>query len=218
MSNFDFKKEYKDIYLPTTAVHSIQITKMNYIMIEGKGNPNIENGTYQEAIQLLYALSYTIKMSVRNGKVIQGYFPYVVPPLEGLWWNMNYDASLLQKDNLCWYAMIRQPDFVDEELFIWACEQVTKKKGYDTTKAFLYAFEEGLCVQLMHIGTYDEESQSFQKMTNFIKENDFLEENRNLPNQLTQGVHHEIYLSDPRKTKVENLKTVLRKQVTHIKE
>jgi len=205
MEKFDYKKEYKDIYLPKTKPMIIDVPNMKFIKVEGKGNPNTENGEYQEALQLLYALSFTIKMSKMGEKKIEGYFEYVVPPLEGLWWNEgNTNVDYNHKEKFEWISMIRQPEFVTEEVFKWACKEVKNKKGIDTSKAKFMEFEEGLCVQMMHKGSYDEEPKTINEIEDYIKNND-------LKNDIgIRRKHHEIYLSDPRKAKVENLKTVIR--------
>lgn len=217
MSNFDFKKAYKDLYLPSQKPHLIEVPEMKYIAVFGKGDPNEEGGAYAQALQLLYGLSFTIKMSERTGREVSGYFPYVVPPLEGIWWSddASFDISNIkgQKEKLSFLSMIAQPDFVDEATFAWACEQVTRKKGLDCTSAQLLTITEGWCVQMMHIGPYDDESISFQKMDAFVAEQGLRYENHNLPSLIQKPAHHEIYLGDPRKCKPERLRTVLRKQV-----
>lgn len=207
----DYKKEYKDIYMPKTKPMLIDIPEMTYIMIQGKGNPNEEEGEYKQAIALLYALSYTIKMSKMGKVALKGYFDYVVPPLEGLWWSqdgVNFDYK--KKDRFEWYAMIRQPEFVTPEVFEWACEEVKLKKNLDPSIATLTSFKEGLCVQVMHKGSYDNEAESIAKLEEYM-----IEENleNDIGTQLEDGMtryHHEIYLGDPRKVAPENLKTVLR--------
>lgn len=212
MANFDVKKVFKDIYQPSCNPHIIDIPEINYIMVKGEGNPNEEGGAYQQALQLLYALSYSIKMVHKSEQVPKDYYPYVVAPLEGLWWQEDGVETIggLNKDKFCWYSMIRQPDFVDESLFAWACEQVAKKKGLDCTLAIFRTIHEGRCVQMMHIGSYDEEIKSFDKMCAFMKEQGL----SNIPIELANGetahIHHEIYLGDPRKGDPRKLRTVLR--------
>ena len=175
--------------------------KMKFILVEGKGNPNSENGEYQKAIELLYGLSFTIKMSKMGNNRIDGYFEYVVPPLEGFWWNHMETGD---KEDFQWISMIRQPEFVTPEVFEWAKNELKKKKDLAIEKAKFEEIQEGLCVQMMHIGSYDEEPATIAQMEQFIQEN-------GLKNDIgTTRKHHEIYLSDPRKTKVENLKTVIR--------
>ncbi len=206
MNTFDFKKEYKDLYVPKTSPAVISVPAMNFIMIEGKGDPNEEDGPYQQALQLLYGLSYTIKMSKKSGSTPKGYFDYIVPPLEGLWWMEDGGTSVdyAHKDKFCWISMIRQPDFVTEDVFAWACDEVKRKKQLEASSAKLISFEEGICVQCMHIGAYDDETATVAKIEEFIQE-------QQLKNDIgTIRRHHEIYLSDPRKGKTENRKTVLR--------
>ncbi len=211
MEKLDYKKEYKDIYLPKAKPMLINVPSMKYIMVRGKGNPNSENGNYQEALQLLYGLSFTIKMSKMGENKIDGYFEYVIPPLEGLWWQEDMQGiDYAHKEKFEWISMIRQPEFVTEEVFKWACQELKKKKEIDVSKAELKEFKEGLCVQMMHIGSYDNEPKTIEIIEEYIK-------NQNLTNdigaKLPNGIirrHHEIYLSDPRKTATERLKTVIR--------
>lgn len=208
MEKIDYKKKYKDLYLPKKEPVAISIPKMIFIMVDGKGNPNEENGEYQKALEILYGLSFTIKMSKMKHQEPKGYFDYVVPPLEGLWCvenKQNADFFQIDKSKFQWTSMIRQPEFVTKEVFDWALEQFKNKKPeIDTTKVRYEVWEEGLCVQCMHLGPYDEEPKTIEKIGQFIQnngyENDIGEKRR----------HHEIYLGDPRKTKPENLKTVIR--------
>lgn len=230
MEKVDFKKQYKDLYLPKKEPVLILIPPMSFIMVDGKGNPNEEGGEYSEAVGLLYALSFTIKMSTRNGFVPDGYYDYVVPPLEGLWWmddwmnskerissDKSSDNSFMDfnhKEKFFWTSMIRQPKFVTEDLFEWAKAQVKKKKPeLDVSKARLNVFSEGLCVQMMHYGPYDTEPESTKLIDNFIEENGLITD---IGTTLEDGFirrHHEIYLGDPRKTAPERLRTVLRHPV-----
>ena len=214
----DYKKEYKNLYLPKQKPELVEVPAMNFIMVNGRGNPNDEGGEYQQAVELLYGLSYTIKMSNRNGCAPEGYFEYVVPPLEGLWWlEQDDDMDFTQKDKFCWTSMLRQPEFVSTEVFQWACKELKRKKPQlDPSKAYLETFAEGSCVQILHMGSYDEESKSIEQMETFIKENNF--ENA-ISTAYPDGRirrHHEIYLSDPRKTAPEKLKTVLRHPICKI--
>ena len=157
----DYKKVYKNLYLPKCEPNLIDVPSMNFIMVEGKGNPNAEGGEYQLAVELLYGLSYTIKMSKMGKFIPTGYFEYVVPPLEGLWWMSDNTMDFSVKDKYCWISMIRQPEFVTDEVFQWACCEVIKKKPLlDVSKAKLETFREGLCVQMMHIGPYDDEPKT----------------------------------------------------------
>ena len=211
MEKLDYKKEYKDVYLPKTKPMVIEVPSMKFIIVEGSGNPNSENGEYQEAMGLLYGLSFTIKMSKLGAHKIDGYFEYVVPPLEGLWWQENCtEIDYEHKESFRWISMIRQPEFVTEDVFQWACMEVNTKKGIDTAKAKFIEFEEGLCVQTMHVGSYDNEPETIEKLENFIQENNLRNDiGRKLENGMIRR-HHEIYLSDPRRTATKNLKTVIR--------
>ena len=209
MNKVDYKKLYKDIYQPKTKPELITVPPIQYVVVEGQGDPNTSED-YQEAIRLLYGLSYTIKMSKMTNQKIEGYFEYVVPPLEGFWWsqgetNVNYE----HKENFEWISLIRQPEFVTEEVFAWACEEVQKKKGLECKRAKFREIEEGLCVQMLHVGSYDDEPQTIAKMEQYIKENGLKSDIGNIENGFVRR-HHEIYLSDPRRTKMENLKTVIR--------
>ena len=204
MNKLDYKKEYKDFYLPKQKPMLIDVPHMQFIMIDGQGVP--QGSAYQDALQALYALTFIIKMSKMGNKQIPGYVEYVVPPLEGLWWSADGALDFMQpKSSWCWTSMIRQPDFVTEEVFQWALAECSRKKPQiDTSKARFCSFTEGLCVQMLHIGSYEKESASLEQMQDFMKQN-------NLKNMTgKQRKHHEIYLSDPRKTAVERLKTVLR--------
>lgn len=204
MEKLDYKKEYKDLYLPKTTPSIINVPKMKFIIVEGKGNPNEENGEYKQALSLLYGISFTIKMSKMGKNKIEGYFEYVVPPLEGLWWqNGSKEIDYNHKEKFEWISMIRQPEFVTQEIFEWACDEVKKKKQLDTSKIKFIELEEGLCVQTMHIGSYDNEPQTLKNIDEFIKQN-------NLKKDIGKRKHHEIYLSDPRRTIEKNLKTVIR--------
>ncbi len=215
MNKVDYKKEDKDLYQPKTEPSEIFVPAMNFIMIDGKGDPNTKGGEYEKALELLYALTFTIKMSVKSGREPEGYFEYAVPPLEGLWW-MEEDNCMdfTRKDKYCWTSMIRQPGFVTEEVFGWACGEVSRKKpDLDIKKARLRTYEEGFCVQLMHIGSFDEETRSVKKIDVYVKEHDLKNDiSAVLPDGNIRR-HHEIYLSDPRKAKPENLKTVIRHPV-----
>lgn len=211
MEKLDYKKEYKNLYLPKTKPMLINVPKIKFIMIEGEGNPNSENGQYQEALQMLYGLSFTIKMSKKGENKIDGYFEYVVPPLEGFWWQEDIKGiDYEHKETFKWISMIRQPEFVTKEVFKWACDELKSKKGLDSSKAMFKEFEEGLCVQVMHNGSYDDEPASIEKIEEFIKNNNLKNDiGRVLENGMTRK-HHEIYLSDPRRVAKEKLKTVIR--------
>lgn len=208
----DYKKEYKDLYLPKTVPVIIDVPNMKFIMIDGKGDPNDESGEYAKAVELLYGLSYTIKMSNKSGKEPQNYFEYVVPPLEGLWWTKE-DRKLdtYQKDQLIWTSMIRQPEFVTDEVFTWAINEMNKKKPHiDTSSARLVEFTEGLCVQMMHIGPYDTEEITVKAIDDFAVSNGY---DNAISKKSIEGIvlrHHEVYLSDPRKVAPEKMRTVVR--------
>lgn len=208
----DYKKEFKDLYAPKTEPSSIKVPEMTFIMVDGRGNPNDEGGEYQQAVELLYALSYTIKMSKMGGNRPEGYFEYTVLPLEGLWWledNSHEDFS--EKDKYCWTSMIRQPEFVTKEVFQWACNEVKRKKPELTIeKARLEKLEEGPCVQVMHMGPYSEEPKTIEKIEEFMKKNGLENGITNIRKDGSIKRHHEIYLGDPRKTAPEKLKTILR--------
>jgi len=211
MDKLDYKKEYKDLYLPKTKPMLIDVPNMKFIMVRGKGNPNSEKGEYQEAMSILYGLSFTIKMSKMGNNKIDGYFEYVVPPLEGFWWNKDEkNVDYRNKENFEWYSMIRQPEFVTEDVFKWACNEVKEKKGIDISKAEFKEFKEGLCVQIMHLGSYDDEPKTIDKINEYIIDNNL---KNDIGSSLKNGMirrHHEIYLSDPRRTATEKLKTVIR--------
>ena len=201
----DYKKEYKDLYLPKSEPMIIDVPKMQFVAVEGVGNPNDENGEYQKAIEVLYGIQYTIKMSKKGNYLPEGYFDYVVPPLEGFWWldNSN-DFSIGNKSLYNWISLIRLPEYVDEKVFEWACTEVLKKKKIDVSKAKYLKIKEGLCVQCLHTGAYDDEPNTLKLMNDFITKN-------GLQSDISDTRrHHEIYLSDPRKTEIAKLKTVLR--------
>lgn len=203
----DYKKEYKDLYMPKNKPGIINVPTMNFIMVDGKGNPN-NNKDYQDSIEILYGLSFTIKMSKMKGMQPEGYFEYVVPPLEGLWWCEDGAFDFNKRDNWLWTSMIRQPDFVTEDVFHWACEEfAVKKPGLDVGKAVFKNLEEGLCVQMMHFGPFADEPLSVEQMHEFMTEKGLADMTG------TERKHHEIYLSDPRKTEPNKLKTVLRHPV-----
>lgn len=213
MAAFDYKKEYKDLYLPKEKPCIVDVPAMRFIMVDGKGDPNT-SPLYKEAVEVLYSLSYSIKMSKKSGTQPEGYFDYVVPPLEGLWWfeDNTFDGSVIgRKDEFSWVMMIRVPEFVTPEVFATARESVAKKKpGLDTSKARLEDFTEGLCAQIMHIGPYDDEPRSVAVLEKFIHENGCRTEMSGMRQ------HHEIYLGDPRKTAPEKLKTVIRHPIVKI--
>jgi hypothetical protein len=203
--SFDFKKEYKEFYMPKCKPEIVNVPKANYIAVRGKGNPNTPDGEYQQAIALLYAVAYTIKMSYKTNYKIEGFFEYVVPPLEGFWWQDNVqDVDYGNKDTFNWISVIRLPDFVTKKDFEWAVEAATKKKKLDCSKVEFLMIYEGLCVQIMHIGSFDNEPESVAIMDAFLEKNGY----ENDINE--ERLHHEIYMSDARKVAPEKWKTVIR--------
>lgn len=208
----DFTKEEKALYQPKTEPSLIDVPEMTFFAVDGAGDPNDPSGTYAAAVGLLYALSYTVKMSDRGGHAIGGFFAYRVPPLEGLWQMANGRPGVdyADKAGFEWTSMIRQPAFVDEDVFSWACAEVRRKKGIDPSVARLFRYREGLCVQCMHIGPYDDEPATVTRMDAFLAQNGYR-------NDLSEArKHHEIYLGDPRRTAPEKRRTVLRHPVTKI--
>lgn len=203
---FDFKKEYKEFYMPKNKPSITKIPKMNYIAVRGKGNPNDEDGEYHASIGLLYGIAFTIKMSYKGDHKIDGFFEYVVPPLEGFWWQDGLKGTIdyNDKSSMHFISIIRLPDFVTEEDFKWAVEEATKKKGQDYSKVEFFTYDEGLCVQCMHVGSYDDEPTTIEAMHQFMEDNGYILD------IMDTRYHHEIYLSDPRKCSVDKLRTVIR--------
>lgn len=208
---FDFKKEYKEFYMPAKKPSIIEVPPMNYIAVRGKGDPNDENGEYKKSIGLLYGIAFTIKMSYKGEHKIDGYFDYVVPPLEGFWWQEGVDGiDYAHKENFSFVSLIRLPDFVSKADFEWAVAEATKKKKRDFSKLEFLTYTEGLCVQCMHIGSYDEEPATVALMDEYIKEKGYV-------NDLNEErLHHEIYLSDARRVAPEKLKTVIRHPIKKV--
>lgn len=202
---FDFKKEYKEFYLPKNQPQIVTVPGANYIAVRGQGDPNEEGGAYQAAIGVLYAVAYTLKMSQKTDYRIQGFFDYVVPPLEGFWRQEGVTGvDYAHKEDFSWISVLRLPDFVTEQDFRWAVETASKKKKLDCSGAEFLRIEEGLCVQMLHLGPYDDEPASVALMDRFLQEQGY-------ENDLSeQRQHHEIYLSDPRKTEPAKRKTVIR--------
>ncbi len=202
---FDYKKEYKEFYMPPKKPTIVEIPKMNFIAVRGKGNPNEEDGEYSKAVGLLYVIAYTLKMSYKGDYKIKDYFQYVVPPLEGFWWQEGIKGvDYSNKNSFKWISIIRLPDFIRKEDFEWAIEEATRKKKIDYSKVEFLTYEEGLAVQCMHIGPYDDEPKTVEAMHKFALENGYqidINEER---------YHHEIYISDPRKCDISRLKTVVR--------
>lgn len=205
---FDYKKEYKEFYQPKKKPSMVEVPEMRYIAVRGEGNPNEEGGAYKEAIGLLYAIAFTIKMSKMGSYHIEGYFDYVVPPLEGFWWQENTEGiDYGRKEDFHWISVIRLPDFVTKKDFDWAILEATAKKKKDFSKVEFLTIEEGLCVQCMHIGDYDAEPETIALMNAYIAEQGY-------ENDFAGGrLHHEIYLSDPRRVPPQRRKTVIRHPV-----
>ena len=202
---FDFKKEYKEFYMPKNKPEIVTVPKANYIAVRGKGNPNEIDGAYQKAISILYAVAYTLKMSYKTEHKIEGFFEYVVPPLEGFWWQDNVDGiDYADKAAFNWISVIRLPEFITQKDFEWAVETASEKKKLDCSSAVFLTVDEGLCVQIMHIGAFDDEPQTVALMDEYIAQNGY-------ENDITESrLHHEIYLSDARKVAPEKWKTVIR--------
>ena len=226
---FDFKKEYKEFYMPKNKPEIVKIPPMNYVAVRGKGNPNVECGDYQQAISILYAVAYTLKMSYKTDYKIEGFFEYVVPPLEGFWWQGEQhpvDAEMRtdrtdrrenvkgidysNKDTFNWISVIRLPDFITEKDFAWAVQTATKKKKIDCSPAEFLTIDEGLCVQIMHQGSFDSEPATVALLEDYLKEQGY-ENNIN-----KQRLHHEIYMSDARKVAPEKWKTVIRHPIKKV--
>ena len=226
---FDLKKEYKEFYMPKNKPEIVKIPPMNYVAVRGKGNPNVECGDYQQAISILYAVAYTLKMSYKTDYKIEGFFEYVVPPLEGFWWQGEQhpvDAEMRtdrtdrrenvkgidysNKDTFNWISVIRLPDFITEKDFAWAVQTATKKKKIDCSPAEFLTIDEGLCVQIMHQGSFDSEPATVALLENYLKEQGY-ENNIN-----EQRLHHEIYMSDARKVAPEKWKTVIRHPIKKV--
>lgn len=208
---FDFKKEFKEFYLPKNKPEIVNIPAMNYIAVRGKGNPNEEGGAYQKAIGVLYAVAYTLKMSYKTEYKIDVFFEYVVPPLEGFWWQYNVEGvDYSDKNSFNWISVIRLPDFVTKKDFDWAVETATKKKKIDCSSAEFLTVNEGLCVQIMHTGPFDDEPATVALMNSFIKENGYEKDFSKT------RLHHEIYMSDARKVVPEKWKTVIRHPIKKV--
>lgn len=205
---FDFKKEYKELYTANQRPEIVTVPKMNYIAVRGQGNPNDEDGAYQQAIKVLYAVAYTLRMSYKTDYQIEGYFQYVVPPLEGFWWQDHIKGvDYTNKDLFQWISVLRLPDFVTEQDFAWAVETATNKKKIDCSAAEFMPFEEGLCVQMLHVGPFDDEPATVAVMDAFLKESGYANDSSD------ERMHHEIYLWDARKVASDKWRTVLRHPV-----
>ena len=202
---FDFKKEYKEFYMPKNKPEIVTVPKANYIAVRGKGDPNEEGGEYKQAVGILYAIAYTLKMSYKSDYKIEGFFEYVVPPLEGFWWQDGVDGCDYSiKAQFHWISVIRLPDFVTKKDFDWAVETASAKKKVDCSGAEFLTVDEGLCVQIMHHGPFDDEPATVAIMDQYLEDHGYR-------NDFSQGrLHHEIYMSDSRKVAPEKWKTVIR--------
>lgn len=208
---FDYKKEYKEFYMPDNKPSIVTVPKMNYIAVRGKGDPNNENGEYKDSIGLLYAIAFTLKMSYKGSHKIDGYFEYVVPPLEGFWWQEGSNTiDYANKNGFNFISLIRLPDFVTKADFDWAVQEATSKKKTDFSNVEFLTYDEGVCVQCMHVGSYDDEPNTVARMHEYMKASGYALDITNV------RYHHEIYLSDPRKCTVEKLKTVVRHPIRKV--
>ncbi|MFR1051069.1 MAG: GyrI-like domain-containing protein [Lachnospirales bacterium] len=205
---FDYKKEYKEFYLPPKTPGIVTVPVMNFLAVRGQGDPNAEGGAYKQALELLYAVAFTIKMSKLGKHKLEGYFDYVVPPLEGLWWQEGgHGVDYTRKADFRWISLIRLPEFVTEDVFRWAVREATEKKQRDFSPVEFFPWEEGLCVQCMHIGPYDNEPATVSAMEEYARAQGYEED-------FGEGrSHHEIYLSDVRRCKPKRLKTVIRQPI-----
>ena len=202
---FDYKKEYKEFYMPKNRPGIVTVPRMNYIAVCGQGDPNDEDGEYKQSIGLLYGIAFTIKMSKKGNRQMEGYFDYVVPPLEGFWWQDGVSGiDYAHKENFKWISVIRLPDFVTKADFEWAVREATAKKKTDFSKVEFLTYDEGLCVQCMHIGSYDDEPETIALM------HEFMEKEGYALDITDKRMHHEIYLSDARRVAPEKLTTVIR--------
>lgn len=202
---FDFKKEYKKFYMPKSKPEIIDVPPMQYIAVRGSGDPNDEGGAYQQAIAVLYAVAYTIRMSYKGGRKIEGFFNYVVPPLEGFWWQDGIKGvDYADKASFQWISLIRLPDFVSEDDFAWAVDEASRKKKIDCSSAEFLLVQEGLCVQMMHIGPFDTEPETVAKMDEYLAQEGYTKDINDT------RMHHEIYLSDARKVEPAKWRTVIR--------
>lgn len=202
---FDFKKEYKEFYMAKSKPEIVEVPKANYIAVRGKGDPNEKDGTYQQAIGMLYAVAYTLKMSYKTDYKIEGFFEYVVPPLEGFWWQEGIDGvNLSDKSVFNWISVIRLPDFITKKDLDWAKETANKKKKIDCSSVEFLTIDEGMCVQIMHVGAFDDEPKTVALMEEYLQENGYVNDMNK------ERLHHEIYMSDARKIQPEKWKTVIR--------
>lgn len=205
---FDYKKEYREFYLPKQKPSIVDVPKMNFLAVRGKGNPNAQGGEYAQALEALYPVAYTIKMSYKGAKKMEGFFEYVVPPLEGFWWQEGVEGyDINNKDKFEWISLIRLPEFVKPRDVEWAVKTASEKKRKDFSKVEFFTHTEGLCVQCMHIGPYDDEPATVALMESYASENGYVQDFSDVRH------HHEIYLGDPRKSDPAKLKTVVRHPV-----
>ena len=210
MDKVDFKKQDKALYAPKREPVLLTVPPIKFIMVDGQGDPNEAGGAYQAAVSLLYALSYTLKMSKNSHWTPAGYYDYVVPPLEGLWEQAgSAGMDYAHKERLHWTAMLRQPEFLTEDIFQQVCAEAQRKKGVDVSPARLLTWEEGLCVQCLHVGSYDDEPLTMERLHQFVRE-------QGLTLDYDWRRHHELYLSDPRKMAPDKLKTLLRLPVKYV--
>ncbi len=208
---FDFKKEYRDLYQPKTKPSIVEVPAIRFLSVEGEGDPNEAGGAYQHALELLYGVAYTLKMCYKTDRVIEGFYQYVVPPLEGFWWQPNVEGvDYANKAGFHWLSVIRVPEFVSEQDFDWAIEAATAKKKMDFSPVRLVEVDEGLCVQCMHVGPYDDEPATVAAMHEFAETQGFV------PDFSDERRHHEIYLSDPRKADPAKMKTVVRHPIRRV--
>jgi len=210
---FDFKKEFKQFYAPKQTPQILTVPPANFVCVRGEGDPNESGGAYQRAIEVLYAVSYALKMSCKTDYKIDGFFEYVVPPLEGFWWQSGSAcgaADYARKSDFSWISAIRLPDFITRENFDWAVRQAAWKKKLDCGAAEFLRIDEGLCAQILHIGSFDDEPGSVAKIDKFIAANGYAKDFGE------QRTHHEIYLSDPRKTAPQKCKTIIRLPIRKI--
>ena len=202
---YDFKQDSNEFYRSKNKPEIVDVPKANYLAVRGSGDSNEEGGAYQQAISVLYAVAYTLKMSYKTEYKIEGFYEYVVPPLEGFWWQENiFGVDYSDKSTFHWISVIRVPDFISEKDFDWAVEMAKNKKKIDCSSAEFITIEEGLCVQIMHIGPFDEEPKSVAIMDEFLEKNGYVNDMN------AERLHHEIYLSDARKVPADKWKTIIR--------
>lgn len=208
---FDLKKEFKEYYQPKNKPEIVNIPSINYLAVRGSGDPNDETGDYKKALESLYAVAYTLRMSYKTDYKINGFYEYIVPPLEGFWWQDGTDGvNYADKTSFNWISVIRLPDFISGKDIEWAVRTATKKKKTDCSQVKFLTVNEGLCVQIMHIGPYDNEPVTVKLMDDYLAQNGYANDLN------SERMHHEIYLSDPRKCLPEKMKTVIRHPVKRL--